>query len=78
MPGAVWFEDWRLNFAENLLRRRDEHPALVFLDEAGTRRELSYADLYHEVGAHRRGPARLRRRRRAIASRASCRTSRRR
>jgi acetoacetyl-CoA synthetase len=49
MPGAVWFEDWRLNFAENLLRRRDEHPALVFLDETGARRELSYGDLYHEV-----------------------------
>jgi acetoacetyl-CoA synthetase len=50
MPGAVWFEDWRLNFAENLLRRRDQHPALVFLDEAGTRRVLSYAELHTEVG----------------------------
>ena len=49
MPGALWFEDWRLNFAENLLRRRDDHPALVALDEAGRRRELSYADLADEV-----------------------------
>jgi acetoacetyl-CoA synthetase len=49
MPGAVWFEDWRLNFAENLLARRDGRRALVFLDEAGTRRELSYAELHGEV-----------------------------
>ena len=49
MPGAVWFEDWRLNFAENLLRRRDAHPALVALDEAGRRRELTYDDLADEV-----------------------------
>ncbi len=50
MPGAAWFEDWRLNFAENLMRRRDGNPALVFVDEAGTRRELSYEDLHDEVG----------------------------
>ena len=49
MPGAVWFEDWRLNFTENLLRRSDGHAALVFHDETGTRRELSYADLHDEV-----------------------------
>ena len=42
MPGAVWFEDTRLNFAENLLARDDDHPALVFCNERGTRRELSY------------------------------------
>ena len=50
MPGAKWFADTRLNFAENLLARRDEHVALVFCNERGTRRELTYAQLHAEVG----------------------------
>jgi acetoacetyl-CoA synthetase len=49
MPGCVWFEDTRLNFAENLLARRDDHPALVFVNERGTRRELSFLALHAEV-----------------------------
>jgi acetoacetyl-CoA synthetase len=49
MPGSVWYEDTHLNFAENLLARRDEHPALVWVNERGTRRELSYRQLYDEV-----------------------------
>jgi len=49
MPGAIWCEDWRLNFTENLLARRDAHPALVFTDESGARRSLSYAELHAEV-----------------------------
>ncbi|MEA3220160.1 acetoacetate--CoA ligase [Immundisolibacter sp.] len=51
MPGAVWFRGATLNFAENLLRYRDDHPALVFRDETGARRELSYAQLAAQVGA---------------------------
>jgi acetoacetyl-CoA synthetase len=50
MPGAVWFEDTRLNYAENLLARDDEHVALVFCNERGMRRELSYRELRAEVG----------------------------
>ncbi len=46
MPGARWFTGARLNFAENLLRRRDEGTAIVFRGEDGTRRSLSYADLH--------------------------------
>ena len=49
MPGAVWFEGARLNFAENLLRFRDDHPALIFRSENGTGRELSYRLLFGEV-----------------------------
>ncbi|HEX7047547.1 MAG TPA: acetoacetate--CoA ligase [Gammaproteobacteria bacterium] len=49
MPGAKWFTDTRLNFAENLLRFRDDKPAIVFRDEHGGRIELSYAELYGEV-----------------------------
>src|SRR5262245_1870376 len=33
MPGARWFPEARLNFAENLLRRRDRRPAIVFWGE---------------------------------------------
>ena len=48
-PGARWFPATRLNFAENLLRYRDEQVALVSLLENGERRELSYAGLYCKV-----------------------------
>ena len=49
MPGARWFEDTRLNFAENLLARDDDHVALVFCNERGARRELTYRQLRAEV-----------------------------
>ncbi len=45
MPGTRWFPDARLNFAENLLRRRDESPAIVFRSEHGLRRTLSWREL---------------------------------
>ncbi|HXZ84332.1 MAG TPA: acetoacetate--CoA ligase, partial [Myxococcota bacterium] len=51
MPGARFFPAARLNFAENLLRRRDPAPALVFSGEDGARRELSFAELRGQVGA---------------------------
>jgi acetoacetyl-CoA synthetase len=51
MPGARWFSGARLNFAENLLRRDDATPALIFAGEDGSRRELSWADLRREVRA---------------------------
>ncbi|MGD8378837.1 MAG: acetoacetate--CoA ligase [Gammaproteobacteria bacterium] len=51
MPGARWFEGSRLNFAENLLRYRDERTALVFRGEQGHRESLSYAELYNRVAA---------------------------
>ncbi|HEY5700846.1 MAG TPA: acetoacetate--CoA ligase, partial [Gammaproteobacteria bacterium] len=49
MPGARWFPDSRLNFAENLLRRRDDTPALMFFGEDRVRRSVSFAELYHTV-----------------------------
>ena len=48
-PGAEWFPDSRLNFAENLLRYRDDKIALVSLLENGERKELSYGKLYQKV-----------------------------
>jgi len=49
-PGAKWFVGARLNFAENLLRYRDDRPALVFRGETHRSRTMSYAELYSEVG----------------------------
>ena len=45
MPGARWFPGASLNFAENLLRRRDDADALVFWGEDRVQRRLSFADL---------------------------------
>ena len=49
MPGARWFPEARLNFAENLLRRRDGAPALIAWAEGRPRREISYAELARDV-----------------------------
>ena len=49
MPGAKWFSGARLNFAENLLRRRDDGTALIFRGEDVVRRELTYAELHEQV-----------------------------
>ena len=49
MPGAQWFSGSRLNFAENLLRFRDDQPALIFRGEDEERREMTYGQLYDEV-----------------------------
>ena len=49
MREARWFTGARLNFAENLLRYRDDQPALVFRNEKGHRRSLSYRELHEEV-----------------------------
>ena len=48
-PGARWFPDARLNYAENLLRRRDDGCALIALLEDGRTRRISHAQLYDEV-----------------------------
>lgn len=49
MPGAKWFTGAQLNFAKNLLSRRDDHPALIYRDEQNKRCELSYSELYNQV-----------------------------
>jgi acetoacetyl-CoA synthetase len=46
MVGAQWFTESRLNFAENLLRCRDEETALIFRGEDSVRRTLTYKELY--------------------------------
>ena len=59
LPGARWFPDAKLNFAENLLRRRDDGIALIFRREEtddtrregkiASRRALTFAELYEQV-----------------------------
>ncbi|MDX2454689.1 acetoacetate--CoA ligase [Desulfosarcina sp.] len=51
MPGARWFEGARLNFAENLLRFRDDKTALIFRGEDRVRRTLTYAQLYRKTAS---------------------------
>ena len=49
MPGAQWFPAAHLNFAENLLRRRDDADAMVFWGEDRVRRRISNRQLYDQV-----------------------------
>ena len=49
MPGTVWFEGARLNFAENLLKYRDEGTAILFKAEGAPVVRMTYAELYGEV-----------------------------
>jgi len=49
MPGASWFAGARLNFAENLLRFRDDRVALIFKGEGQPSTRMTYAELYDEV-----------------------------
>ncbi|MFA9498469.1 MAG: acetoacetate--CoA ligase [Deltaproteobacteria bacterium] len=51
MPGAKWFSGARLNFAENLLRYKDDHTALIFKGEDRVDRRMTYAELYDEVAS---------------------------
>jgi acetoacetyl-CoA synthetase len=49
MPGARWFPAAKLNFAENLLRRRDDSTAIVFWGEDQVKSSVTWAELYSEV-----------------------------
>ncbi len=49
MLDAHWFEGATFNFAEKLLSRDDEHPALISIDERGKRHMLTYHELRQQV-----------------------------
>jgi acetoacetyl-CoA synthetase len=49
MEKAVFFEDATLNYAENLLRRKDHTDAIVFWGETKVKRKLSFRNLYDQV-----------------------------
>ena len=48
-PGAKWFVGAKLNFAENLLRYRDDHTAIISIREDGVTKKISYSELYDYV-----------------------------
>ncbi len=48
-PGAKWFSGARLNFAENLLRYRDDQTAFIFRGETWKSATMTYAELYDTV-----------------------------
>ena len=49
MPGARWFPGARLNFAENLLRFRDDRTAVIFKGEGRETVRITFAELYTQV-----------------------------
>jgi len=49
MPGAKFFVNSKLNFAENLLQFKNDNLALIFRGEDLVRRTLTYNQLYDEV-----------------------------
>ncbi|MGK0270696.1 MAG: acetoacetyl-CoA synthetase [Cocleimonas sp.] len=54
MPGAVWFSDSKINFAENLLNDKNrmlDDEAIVFWGEDQQKRTLNYSDLKEQVAS---------------------------
>ncbi|MDP2363179.1 MAG: acetyl-coenzyme A synthetase N-terminal domain-containing protein, partial [Ignavibacteria bacterium] len=49
LPGAKWFEGSELNFAENLLRFRDDYIALISIREKHPTIKITYIQLYNLV-----------------------------
>ncbi len=50
MQGTRWFPDAQLNFAENLLKRKDDSIAIIERREHGQRKTLTFKELYKQVG----------------------------
>ena len=48
-PGTKWFPGARLNFAENLLRYRDDRTAFIFKGETQKTAKMTYRELYNTV-----------------------------
>ncbi len=59
MPGTEWFSGARLNFSENLLRRRDSYPALIGAGEGRDDEVVTHAELYRLVARAQQGLADL-------------------
>jgi acetoacetyl-CoA synthetase len=49
MPSAQWFPGATLNFAEHLMRRRDDAVAVIAIGENGQREHLTWAELAEHV-----------------------------
>jgi acetoacetyl-CoA synthetase len=57
MPGARYFPDARLNYAQNLLRRRDTSPAMIFRGEDKAEGSVTWAELNDLVSQMQQGLA---------------------
>ena len=51
LPGAKWFPEARFNYAENILKRRDDADAFVFWGEDKVKRRMSFKTLYYQVSS---------------------------
>ena len=51
MPGAQFFPDARLNFAENALQQDGDSPAIIYRSEFGAGRTMTWHELRREVAA---------------------------
>ena len=49
MPREVWFPGVRFNFAQHLLRARDDRPAVIAVAEEKPKRVLTHNELYAQV-----------------------------
>jgi len=55
MPGAIWFEGAQLNFAENLLKFRDDSIAIIHIQERAETLKITYKELYSKVAVFASG-----------------------
>ncbi|MGH8016347.1 MAG: AMP-binding protein, partial [Candidatus Zixiibacteriota bacterium] len=56
---AIWFDEVLLNFAENLLRYDNDHPAIIATGESLARKVISYKELRILVAACAKGLKKL-------------------
>ena len=52
LPGAKWFPDARMSYAENLMRRTDDADAMVFNGEGQLTRRISFAEMHRQVSLY--------------------------
>lgn len=53
MIGGQYFPNGKINYAENMLKKRDDQIAIITTNEQGTERTLTYAQLYDQVSLWR-------------------------
>lgn len=49
MVGGQFFPNGQINYAENLLSRKSDETAIIFRDETGAERQLTFEELYDQV-----------------------------
>jgi len=54
LPGAKWYPNLKLSYAENLLRHAPAREAVIACDESGNRRAYGYGELAQRALAHMR------------------------